>query len=146
MRPQRPSAGLKPKPSADEAASRGVRLGGRWGDLGVRVVSGLVLAGLGAISVYAGGGLFLGMTLLIFTLMGWELASLTDAPAHAPTRLGIGLLAGLGLAFAQGQGFGLAGLLLAPAAMALTPRREKALLTVYTGYDYFRAGLRHVID
>ena len=136
MRPQRPSDDLKPKPkpnpSADEAPSIAARLGGRWGDLGVRVVSGLVLAGLGAISVYAGGGLFLGMTLLIFTLMGWELASLTDAPAHAPTRLGIGVLAGLGLAFAQGQGFGLAGLLLAPAAMALTPRREKALLTVYT--------------
>ena len=117
---------------ADGPASAATRRTGRWGDLGVRVVSGLVLAGLGVLSVYEGGAVFLGMTVLIFALMGWELASLTDAPAHAATRIGIAVLAAFGMAVAQLQGLGLLGLLLAPAAMALTPRREKALLAVYT--------------
>jgi phosphatidate cytidylyltransferase len=108
------------------------RLGGRWGDLGVRVVSGLVLAGLGALSVFVGGGFFLVMTVMIFALMGWELASLTDAPVHAALRIAIGVLTGLGIVLAQGHGLLMFGLVLAPAAMALTPRREKALLTIYT--------------
>jgi phosphatidate cytidylyltransferase len=110
----------------------GLRRAGRWGDLGVRLASGLVLAGLGALSVYEGGTFFLAMTVLIFGLMGWELAGLTDDPPQAVLRIVIGLLTALGLGLAQFQGLGLLGLLLAPAVMALTPRRQKALLTVYT--------------
>lgn len=139
MTPQGPQSEASPtvRPSALVPPSRAARMAGRWGDLGVRVLSGLVLAGLGALSVYAGGGLFLGMTVLIFALMGWELASLTDAPAQTSTRIAITFLAALGLVLAQSAGFGLAGfgvagLLMAPLMMAVTPRRDKALLTVYT--------------
>lgn len=133
-----------------------VLIGGRWGDLGVRVVSGLVLAGMGALSVYAGGWVFLAMTVLIFALMGWELAALTDTPAaRSPgvaitqlgtTRLGIAVLSGLGIVLAQSNapgfpglgfpgldypGLGYFGLALAPLALAVTPRRDRALLSVY---------------
>ncbi len=134
MTSRRPVAGVHPlpDPTADEAPSTAMRLGGRWGDLGVRVVSGLVLAGLGALSVYEGGGFFVGMTVLIFTLMGWELAGLTDEPLQPAVRIMIGLLAGLGVVLVQVlPGPGIVGLLFAPVAMALTPRRQKALMTVY---------------
>lgn len=123
-------------PSEASRAGHGSGRGGRWGDLGVRVVSGLILAGLGALSVLVGGSFFLGMTVLIFAVMGWELAALTDHPkgqegGHPVQRLVIGCLAGLGLALAQWGGIFCAGLLLAPLALVLTERRDKALLAVY---------------
>lgn len=105
--------------------------GGRWGDLGVRVVSGLVLAGLGALTVELGGPFFEAMTALIFALMAWELAALTDAPQNTGLRVGIAVLAGLSVLVAQCGGIAGAALLLAPALMAVTPRRDAALLAVY---------------
>lgn len=105
---------------------------GRWGDLGVRVISGLVLAGLGALSVYGGGWFFLVMTIGVFALMAWELAALTDRPANAALRLGVALLAALGLFLAaELHGVGRLALLLAPAALALTPRKDGVLLALY---------------
>ncbi len=107
------------------------RAAGRWGDLGVRAVSGLVLAGLGVVSVAAGGWVFVGMTVLIFALMTWELAALTDHPPRAAPRVAIAALAGLGLALAQASGWGGLALALAPVALALTPRRDGALIAAY---------------
>ena len=40
------------------------------------------------------------MTVLIFALMAWELAALSDTPAQPVARMGIAALAGLGLALA----------------------------------------------
>lgn len=115
-----------------DAAPRGTATGsGRWGDLGARVVSGLVLAGVGALAVWLGGPALLTVAVLTFGLMAWELAGLTDTPANAPLRLGVGLLAGFGVFAAQWGGPALLALLLAPVAMAGTPRREKGLLSVY---------------
>lgn len=104
----------------------------RWADLGVRVVSGLILAGLGALSVWVGGWFFLAMTILIFALMAWELACLTDRPAKRSLRLGIAGLAALGLVLAEiwGPG-GVLALALAPLAMALTPRGDRRFLAAY---------------
>lgn len=114
------------------AAPRGTATGsGRWGDLGARVVSGLVLAGVGALAVWLGGPVLLTVAVLTFGLMAWELAGLTDTPANAPLRLGVGVLAGFGVFAAQWGGPALLALLLAPVAMAATPRREKGLLSVY---------------
>jgi phosphatidate cytidylyltransferase len=104
---------------------------GRWGDLGVRVASGLVLAGLGVLSVWAGGWLFVVMTTAIFAMMAWELAALTDTGAKGSPelRLVIAGLAALGILAAQG---GLViGLVLAPALLALTPRGDARLLGAY---------------
>ena len=118
---------LSPRPPSSPKAA-----GGRWGDLGVRVVSGLVLAGLGVLSVLAGGWVFLTMTVVIYALMAWELAALSDQPAHPIMRAGIAALAGLGLALAQAQGWGVLALALAPVALALTPRKDAALISAYS--------------
>lgn len=118
-------SGAKVVPEPPRAGS------GRWGDLGVRVVSGLVLAGVGALAVRLGGPVLLTVAILTFGLMAWELAGLTDTPANPALRVGVGVLAGFGVFAAQWGGLALLGLLLAPVAMAATPRREKGLMSAY---------------
>ncbi|MEI6798785.1 MAG: phosphatidate cytidylyltransferase [Pseudomonadota bacterium] len=120
------------KPSSPRSPATASRAAGRWGDLGVRVVSGLALAGLGSVSVAAGGWVFVAMTVFIFALMAWELAALSDQPTYPALRAAIALLAGLGLALAQASGFAVVALALAPLALALTPRRDRALIAVYS--------------
>ena len=122
--------GTSPKTPMSPSAPN--RAGGRWGDLGLRLVSSLVLAGLGALSVALGGWVFLSMTVFIFALMAWELAALTDQPAQPVARIGIAALAGLGLVLAQVQGWALVALAFAPLALALTPRRDARLIAAYS--------------
>jgi phosphatidate cytidylyltransferase len=95
-------------------------------------MSSLVLAGLGVLSVALGGWVFFSMTVLIFALMAWELAALSDTPAKPLARMGIAALAGLGLALAQLQGWALVALAFAPLALALTPRRDARLIAAYS--------------
>ncbi len=118
--PNRPSQLLRPEGAA-----------GRWGDLGVRLVSGVVLAGLGVLSVAAGGWVFIAMTVLIFSLMAWELAALSDDPVIPLRRTVIAILAAMGLVMAQGQGWALLALGFAPSVLALTPRRDAVLIGAY---------------
>ncbi len=120
------SAPRHPPPSPDN------RVSGRWSDLKVRLVSGLVLAGLGGVSVALGGWVFVAMTVLIFALMAWELAAMTDTPARPALRAAIAGLAGLSLALAQAQGWAVLALVLAPVAIALSPRRDAALIAAYS--------------
>ena len=116
----------------DRPAARTSLKAARWGDLGVRMVSGLVLAGVGALAVTLGGQFLLVLTVVIFALMGWELAAMTDTPPNPATRLSIAVLSGVGLLISQSGGVALLALALAPLAMAATPRRDPALLAVYT--------------
>lgn len=104
----------------------------RWGDLGLRLVSGFILAGMGVLAVAVGGQFFLIMTVLIFALMGWELAAMTDTPPNLATRVSIAALSGVGLLISQWGGAALLALALAPLAVAVTPRRDPALLAIYT--------------
>ncbi len=114
-------------------AGAGVPKGsGRWGDLGVRVVSGVALAGFGVISVWLGGWVFLATAVLAFGVMGWEIAALTDAPVHRRVRLGIAGLAALGVLVGQFGGMAGMALILAPLAIVATQRRERVLLAGYT--------------
>ena len=122
--------GTSPKTPMPPSAPN--QVGGRWGDLGLRLVSSLVLAGLGVLSVALGGWVFFSMTVLIFALMAWELAALSDTPAQPLARMGIAALAGLGLALAQLQGWALVALAFAPLALALTPRRDARLIAAYS--------------
>jgi len=122
--------GTSPKTPMPPSAPN--QAGGRWGDLGLRLVSSLVLAGLGVLSVALGGWVFFSMTVLIFALMAWELAALSDTPAQPVARMGIAALAGLGLALAQLQGWALVALAFAPLALALTPRRDARLIAAYS--------------
>ncbi len=119
---------------------------GRWSDLGVRVISSLVLAGLGVLSVLAGGWVFLAMTVLIFVLMAWELAALTDQPANPVLRAGIAALAGVGLALAQAQGWAVLALVFAPLALAFTPRRDHQLIAGYSLVMLFAAHVFIALD
>ena len=119
-------------PKTPMPASAPNQAGGRWGDLGLRLMSSLVLAGLGVLSVALGGWVFFSMTVLIFALMAWELAALSDTPAQPLARMGIAALAGLGLALAQLQGWALVALAVAPLALALTPRRDARLIAAYS--------------
>ena len=122
--------GTSPKTPMPPSAPN--QAGGRWGDLGLRLVSSLVLAGLGVLSVALGGWVFFSMTVLIFALMAWELAALSDTPAQPLARMGIAALAGLGLALAQLQGWALVALAFAPLALALTPRCDARLIAAYS--------------
>ena len=119
-------------PKTPMPASAPNQASGRWGDLGLRLMSSLVLAGLGVLSVALGGWVFFSMTVLIFALMAWELAALSDTPAQPLARMGIAALAGLGLALAQLQGWALVALAFAPLALALTPRRDAWLIAAYS--------------
>ena len=115
----------------------------RWGDLSVRLASGVVMAGLGALSVWAGGMTFVLMTTAIFALMAWELASLTDA-GHTPTRVMVAALAAAGVLAAQ---WGLwPALLASPLALALTPRRDARVLAGYAAVMLFAAHHFIVLD
>jgi phosphatidate cytidylyltransferase len=127
-------------PSPPKAAA------GRWGDLGVRAVSSLVLASLGTLSVLAGGWVFLSMTVLIFALMAWELAALTDQPPNRALRAGIAVVAGLGLALAQAQGWAVLALAFAPLALVFTPRRDAALIAAYSLAMLFAAHVFIALD
>ncbi|MGV8987439.1 MAG: phosphatidate cytidylyltransferase [Cypionkella sp.] len=120
-----------PKTSPTQTSPSSTAVSGRWGDLGLRVVSGLALAGGGVVAVWLGGTVFLAVTVLTFGLMAWELASLTDAPANPLIRVAIAALAGAGVLVAQWGGLAGLALLAAPAAMAATSRREWKLLSAY---------------
>ncbi|MBI1172154.1 phosphatidate cytidylyltransferase [bacterium] len=126
MTSDRPGSSLPPANARAPAASAG-----RWGDLGARVMSGLVLAGVGVLAVWLGGEVFVAAAALAFAVMAWELAALSDAPGQVALRLGIGALAGVGVLVAQAGGWAMLALGLAPLAMAATPRREKPLMVAY---------------
>ena len=115
----------------DGASRPAVPHNGRWNDLGVRILSGLVLAGLGALAVAAGGWILLLTACVAFSLMAWELAALSDAPQLPALRLAIAALAGAGLILSQGQGFAVLTMAAAPLAMALSARAERVLLAGY---------------
>ena len=101
----------------------------------MRLASGLVLAGVGGLAVLVGGGVFLGMTVLVFAVMGWELAAMSDEPPNPATRLSIAVLAGAGLFVAEWDlawdEVVVAALLMTPLALAATPRRDRVLLALY---------------
>lgn len=119
-------------PKAQKAPPPTKTSSGRWSDLGLRFVSGLVLAGLGVLSVLAGGWVFVATAMLVFGLMAWELAALSDHPPQPPLRLAIAALGGFGLGFAQLQGWAVLALALAPLALVLTPRRDAMLIAGYS--------------
>jgi phosphatidate cytidylyltransferase len=102
---------------------------GRWADLGVRLASGLVLASLGLFSVWAGGWIFVVMTTVIFAVMVWEIAALTDRPPLPRLRLVAAGLGALGI-FGAELGIGI-GLIAAPLLLALTPRKDAWALGLY---------------
>ena len=64
---------------------------GRFGDLGPRLGSALVLVAIGALDLWLGGAWFLVLVALIVGAMLWELAHLVHPAQRAPARAAMGL-------------------------------------------------------
>lgn len=114
----------KPQPAAEPIA--------RWGDLKKRVISALFMLVIGVAELWSGGTSF---AILVFALTGvmfWELANMT-APGHLRTPLAMGGFAAACLAGAVLLRDDLASalLILPGLALALTPRRDRRIATIY---------------
>lgn len=57
-----------------------------WNDLIPRLLSGVVMLGLGTLAIWAGGLGFRALVILVTALMIWELARMTARPASAPAE------------------------------------------------------------
>lgn len=119
--------------------------GGRWADLRLRLLSGVLMALIGVAAIRLGGPWFLALAILAATGMVWELAAMLGA-APAPALLaGAGAGAAVALA-ALGGGWGW-GLVLLPALLiAGFAARDRAVgfaygiavVTAAAGLAWFR--------
>ena len=106
---------------------------GRWADLRLRIASGLVLAGVGGVATWVGGGLFLITVLALYAVMTWELAGMTALDTGA-TRLSLAALAALSIWAAMtllDRPFGAAALMLTPLGLLLTMRADRVVIAAY---------------
>lgn len=96
----------------------------RWADLRPRLISAAVLIVIGAVHIWIGGRLFLGLLSLLIGLMIWELARMTGRGGPVWLPVVLGLAAGLMLAVDEGIDNSPAWILFPPVALAvaLTPR------------------------
>ena len=104
----------------------------RWADLKKRAISAAFMLAVGAAELWLGGTPF---SLLVYALTGvmfWELSNMT-APERRRTPLAMGLIAAVCLAGAELFRDDLASalLILPGLALALTPRRDRRIATVY---------------
>lgn len=113
----------------------------RWADLRPRLISAAVLIAVGAVHIWIGGRLFLGLLALLIGLMIWELARMTGRGGPAWLPVALGCAAGLVLAVDEGVADSPAWLLFPPVALAvaLTPRILPAV-TGLLALAYLAAG------
>ncbi|MEM8633184.1 MAG: phosphatidate cytidylyltransferase [Pseudomonadota bacterium] len=85
-----------PPSQSDDAESptKAATSPGRWGDLAMRIVSGLALAGLGLATVWAGGWVFITFVSILSGIVVWELAGML-APADRGFGVQMGAMSGL---------------------------------------------------
>jgi phosphatidate cytidylyltransferase len=104
----------------------------RWGDLRKRAISATVMLGVGAAELWLGGPSFAALVILLTAAMFWELANMTS-PGHRKTPLGMGVIAAAclwGAVFIP-EDLAAALLILPAFALALTPRRDRRVSTLY---------------
>lgn len=113
-------------------SQNGAAASGRWGDLRARTLSGLAMLAVGIGAIWAGGVVFAALAVVVTGLMIWELARMTD-PGQALRAQLLGAVAALALAavLALHSPFALGALLVPPLALALTQRRDRALVLFY---------------
>jgi phosphatidate cytidylyltransferase len=104
----------------------------QWADLRKRMISAAVLITVGALEIWLGGTSFTILVVLLSAVMVWELANMT-APTRHNTPLLMAAIAGVALALtvAFPDRFSTAFLLAPALALALTPRRDRRLTTLY---------------
>jgi phosphatidate cytidylyltransferase len=105
---------------------------GRWNDLRPRVVSAIVMISVGAAEIWLGGPSFAVLVVLLTAGMIWELAAIT-APVQKNRPL---LMAGIAAAALSGalvlrSDLATSLLMMAPMALALTPRRDRQIAALY---------------
>ena len=118
---------------------------GKWGDLSVRVASGVAMALLGLVNIVLGGVWFEVLVVFVTAVIVWELATMIAPEKPTPAML-LAVIAG---AVFSGdlRGWTLSLFLLAPILGALALPRNKLLLFVFSlyvvlggwGLVYFRA-------
>lgn len=104
----------------------------RWGDLRKRLVSAVFLLAIGASEIWLGGLSFSVLVLALTGVMFWELANMTS-PGHVRTPIAMGLIAA-GCLFGAvlfRDDLASALLILPGLALALTPRRDRRIATIY---------------
>ena len=104
----------------------------QWSDLRTRVISAVVLIAVGAAEIWLGGVTFAILVIVLTTAMIWELANMT-APAQRNTPLVMAAIAAvsLGVAVAIPNPLAMTCLTAPAIALALTPRRDRRLATLY---------------
>lgn len=105
--------------------------GGRWSDLRVRLTSAAVMLGVGALEIWLGGPSFVALLVLLSAVMVWELSMMT-APRAPGIAVALAVLAAAAmlLSVALPQQVSWIVLALPALGLALTPRRDPALVTV----------------
>jgi len=108
---------------------------GRWGDLKARVLSGLAMVAVGAVTIWLGGTAFGLLAVLVSGLMIWELAVMTALPGARSGQVStvLALLAAALVAlvlFVPGSTTRWL-LLLPPLIGAATARRDRAIFGLY---------------
>ncbi|MEF3047571.1 phosphatidate cytidylyltransferase [Pseudotabrizicola sp. L79] len=113
-----------PKPTAEPVA--------RWGDLKKRLISAAFMLVVGVSELWLGGTSFALLIIALTGVMFWELANMT-APGRVRTPLAMGVFAAAclagGVLFRDDLASTL--LILPGLALALTPRRDRRIATVY---------------
>jgi phosphatidate cytidylyltransferase len=106
--------------------------GGRWNDLRTRVISAVIMLAVGAVDIWLGGMPFTALVVVLTGLMIWELATIT-APTVPQTAIIMALIAALVLAATLLVTWNSRALflLVPPAALALTPRRDPVITVAY---------------
>jgi phosphatidate cytidylyltransferase len=109
-----------------------VTQGAQWADLRMRMLSAAVLISVGALEIWLGGVTFALLVVALTGAMVWELATMT-APARRNTPMLMAAIAvvALGITIAFPARFSTAFLLAPALALALTPRRDRRLTTLY---------------
>lgn len=104
----------------------------RWGDLKKRIISAVFMLAVGSAELWLGGPPFALLVIVLTGVMFWELANMT-APGHKRTPFAMGLIASACLAGAELFRDDLATtlLILPGLALALTPRRDRRISTLY---------------
>lgn len=105
---------------------------GKWADLRTRVLSAIVMVGVGAVEIWLGGFAFAVLVVVLTGVMIWELATMT-APLERRSALVVAGAAGLSLVAALVLRTEVAVLFLVVPAIALllTPRRDQRLAGAY---------------
>ncbi|MDZ4137022.1 MAG: phosphatidate cytidylyltransferase [Paracoccaceae bacterium] len=104
----------------------------RWADLKARSLSAVVMIAVGAVAIWAGGGLFTALVMALTGAMLWELNAI-----NGPGRAGLGLMlaasgaAALLICLMAGPGLAVALLFLPALGLGVLARRDRGLTVAW---------------